>query len=123
MLCFPGLRPVFAPETAERNVTKRGERDKRLLILLQFFAERSRHTGEVVGSIPTAPTIDFLTTSAIGKSRQNAAGTRTNDSKTERKRRRTERAAGTLRVVRYRPVGPCQLLIGFYPPNGRISSH
>jgi hypothetical protein len=79
---------------------------------LSSAGERSLHTGEVVGSIPTAPTIDFLTTSAIGKSRQNAAGTRTNDSKTERTRRRTERDAGTLRVVRYRPVGPCQLLIG-----------
>ncbi|MGC2338526.1 MAG: ABC transporter substrate binding protein [Pseudolabrys sp.] len=27
------------------------------MILLAFFAERSLHTGEVVGSIPTAPTI------------------------------------------------------------------
>jgi hypothetical protein len=57
MLCVSGQRPVFAPETAERNVTKRGKRDNRSLISLQFFAERSLHTGEVVGSIPTAPTI------------------------------------------------------------------
>jgi hypothetical protein len=55
------VRPVFAPETSERNVTKRGERDERSLISLQFFAERSLHTGEVVGSIPTAPTIEINT--------------------------------------------------------------
>ena len=50
-------RPVFAPETPEQRVTKRGEYNKRSLILLRFFGERSLHTGEVVGSIPTAPTI------------------------------------------------------------------
>jgi hypothetical protein len=49
-------RPVFAPETREQNVSKRGERDERVLFGLRFFAERSLHTGEVVGSIPTAPT-------------------------------------------------------------------
>jgi hypothetical protein len=40
-------------------MSKRGERYKRRLILLRFSGERSLHTGEVVGSIPTAPTIDF----------------------------------------------------------------
>jgi len=50
-------RPVFAPETPEQRVTKRGEYNERSLILLRFFGERSLHTGEVVGSIPTAPTI------------------------------------------------------------------
>jgi hypothetical protein len=51
--------PVLARETPERNVTNPGGRDGRSPISLGFFAERSLHTGEVVGSIPTAPTIDF----------------------------------------------------------------
>ena len=51
-----GNRPDFAPETLEQSVSKRGESDKRALYSLGFFAERSLHTGEVVGSIPTAPT-------------------------------------------------------------------
>jgi hypothetical protein len=51
-----GHRPIFAPETAEQSVSIRGERDKRL-ILWDLSGERSLHTGEVVGSIPTAPTI------------------------------------------------------------------
>ena len=37
-------------------MSKGGERDEYELGLLIFFAERSLHTGEVVGSIPTAPT-------------------------------------------------------------------
>ena len=52
-----GNRPVFAPETREQSVSKRGEGDKRYLYSLGFFAERSLHTGEVAGSIPAAPTI------------------------------------------------------------------
>ena len=50
-------RPAFAPETPEQNQQKRGEGDKFALNLLVFSTERSLHTGEVVGSIPTAPTI------------------------------------------------------------------
>jgi hypothetical protein len=49
-------RPVFAPETREQSVSKRGEGDEGALYSLNCFAERSLHTGEVVGSIPTAPT-------------------------------------------------------------------
>jgi hypothetical protein len=52
-----GNRPVFAPETREQSVPKRAEGDKRALSSMGFFAERSLHTGEVVGSIPTAPTM------------------------------------------------------------------
>jgi hypothetical protein len=52
-----GNRPVFAPETGEQSVSKRGEDDKRALYSFRFLAERSLHTGEVVGSIPAAPTI------------------------------------------------------------------
>jgi hypothetical protein len=37
-------------------MTRRGDLDKLPLILLCFYLERSLHTGEVVGSIPTAPT-------------------------------------------------------------------
>jgi hypothetical protein len=79
-----GHRPVFAPETAEQTVSNRGERDKRALILLDLSGERSLHTGEVVGSIPTAPTTDFHNKSktfclwpsvSFCNSPQNAAGT------------------------------------------------
>jgi hypothetical protein len=71
-----GHRPVFAPETAEQTVSKRGEPDKRALILLDLSGERSLHTGEVVGSIPTAPTIErtvFNTFSARLQSRSHVS--------------------------------------------------
>ncbi len=44
-----GNRPVFAPETREQSVSKRGEGDKRALRSLGFFAERSLHTEEDIG--------------------------------------------------------------------------
>jgi len=40
-------RPVFAPETREQSVSKRGEGDEGALYSLNCFAERSLHTGEV----------------------------------------------------------------------------
>ena len=49
-------RPVIAPETLEQNEPKSDESDEPALNPLNFFVERSLHTGEVVGSIPTAPT-------------------------------------------------------------------
>jgi hypothetical protein len=52
-------RPGFAPETPEQSMSNRGDLDKRSLISLRFLASRSLHTGEVVGSIPTTPTIIF----------------------------------------------------------------
>src|SRR5262249_17576622 len=52
-----GQRPVLAPETPKQTMAERGKRDKRALISLIFFSERLLPTGEVVGSIPTAPTI------------------------------------------------------------------
>jgi hypothetical protein len=46
----------FAPETLEQSASKRCLRDKRTPNSLRFFTERSLHTGEVISSIPTAPT-------------------------------------------------------------------
>jgi hypothetical protein len=53
-----GNRPAFAPETREQSVSKRGESDERALSSLGFFAGRSLHTGEVMGSKAGAKTFD-----------------------------------------------------------------
>jgi hypothetical protein len=47
-------RPAFAPETQERTVSNRGGGNKRALYSLDFFAERSLHTGVTLsrGSYP-----------------------------------------------------------------------
>jgi hypothetical protein len=43
-------RPAFAPEIGTKRVKIRRRR-QRALSSLEFFAERSVHTGEIVGSI------------------------------------------------------------------------
>jgi hypothetical protein len=58
------MGPGFAPETREQNASNRRQRDKRALNPLKIFAERSLHTGEVVGSIPTAPGVGVLAKTA-----------------------------------------------------------